>query len=55
MGDPDALFTIQAIMTQYDTSYQTARTDLLGLAKKGFLQKRKVGKEFCFIPIPLRK
>jgi len=32
--------------------YQTARTDLLDLAEKGLLVKRKLGRTFYFHPAP---
>ncbi|OGS18157.1 MAG: hypothetical protein A3J83_03140 [Elusimicrobia bacterium RIFOXYA2_FULL_40_6] len=47
---PNDVCTIKFIMNAYGTVYQTARTDLLQLTKKGFLDKKKRGKEFIFIP-----
>ncbi|MBD3768440.1 MAG: Fic family protein, partial [Gammaproteobacteria bacterium] len=42
-------FTIEAHRTKHGTSYQTARTDLLGLSDQyGLLEKRKHGKGFVF-------
>ncbi|MFA6329269.1 MAG: Fic family protein [Candidatus Micrarchaeia archaeon] len=42
--------TIQEMQERYRTTYQTARTDLLKLAKMGYLHKLRRGKEFVFIP-----
>lgn len=41
--------TIREIMQQYNTVYETARTDLLHLADLGYLKKEKRGREFVFI------
>lgn len=46
----DAVYSIQYIQNMYDIVYQTARADLLSLEKDGFLEKRKIGKKFVFIP-----
>jgi Fic family protein len=47
---PDAMYTIEEHKNYHGTVYQTARTDLLQLATKGFLKKEKQGKEFIFLP-----
>ena len=47
---PDASYTIQAHKIMHGVVYQTARNDLLDLARKGLLRKEKQGKEFVFLP-----
>lgn len=42
------LYSIQNHKNLHQITYQTARTDLLGLAQKGFLNKIKDGKKFYF-------
>ncbi|MDO9034976.1 MAG: Fic family protein, partial [Methanoregula sp.] len=42
-------FTIREIMQQYNTVYETARTDLLHLADLGYIVREKRGREFVFI------
>jgi len=37
-------------MSKFDVVYETARTDLLILAKMGLLIKEKRGKEYFFSP-----
>ena len=45
----EKVFTIEAHRHKHSTSYQTARTDLLGLSDQyGLLEKRKQGKGFMF-------
>ncbi|MBE0494647.1 MAG: Fic family protein [Thiomicrospira sp.] len=45
----EKVFTIEAHRHKHGTSYQTARTDLLGLSDQyGLLEKRKQGKGFMF-------
>ncbi|MEK6576717.1 MAG: Fic family protein, partial [Nitrospirota bacterium] len=46
---PDFVYTIESHKNSHNTSYQTARTDLLTLAKKGYLEKIKSGRAFHFI------
>ena len=36
-------------MTTYSVAYATARSDLLSLEKLGYVEKRKIGKEFIFL------
>lgn len=45
---PDALYTIQGHRTSHGVTYQTARADLLYLARKGLLTKHQRGKKFEF-------
>ena len=49
MEKSDEYFTIREIMQQYNTVYETARTDLLHLADLGYLIREKRGREFIFI------
>src|SRR3989338_8523373 len=41
--------TINEMQERYNITYQTARTDLLGLSKEFYLHKIKKGKQFLFI------
>ena len=43
--DPEFSITIKEIQNRFNTVYQTARTDLMGLEKFGFIQKRTIGKK----------
>lgn len=47
---PDARITIEGHQTSHRVVHQTARTDLLGLVGRGFLQQTKVGKKLYFAP-----
>lgn len=46
---PDAVYTIEAHKNYHGVVYQTARTDLLQLASKGFLKREKQGREYVFV------
>lgn len=46
---PDFIYTIESHKNSHNVTYQTARTDLLTLAKKGYLEKTKAGRAFGFI------
>jgi Fic family protein len=41
--------TVKEMQERYKITYQTARTDLLGLAELGYLYKHTKGKQFFFI------
>ncbi len=49
MQNPTKLFTIKEISETYAVVYQTARTDLFLLEKKGFITKKLAGKTFVFL------
>jgi Fic family protein len=49
---PATMFTYRSHATSHNVTHATARKDLLALAEMGFLQKRKRGKEFVFLPAP---
>ena len=49
MEQSNEYFTIREIMQQYNTVYETARTDLLHLAYLGYIVREKRGREFVFI------
>ncbi len=49
MEHSDEYYTIRQIMATYHIVYQTARTDLLYLVKRGYLIKEQRGREFVFI------
>jgi Fic family protein len=48
---PHDVFTIEVHSNVHGVTYQTARTDLLGLKDMGLLQMRKEGKKFAFTPV----
>jgi Fic family protein len=48
---PDKQFTIDAHRRAHDISYQTARTDLLGLVNEELMDQYKQGKSFHFVPV----
>ena len=45
---PGAVYTVRGHRNSWKVTYQTARTDLLGLEKIGLFLKAKKGKEFLF-------
>ncbi len=47
---PDAEYTFRSHMTSHRIVYESARTDLLDLAQRGFLVQRKLGRAFVFRP-----
>jgi len=49
MSKNDRPITINEVQERYNITYQTARTDLLGLAKLGYLHKHTRGKQFIFL------
>jgi len=49
---PNARYTIKSHQTSHDIVNATARTDLLDLVDGGFLEKKKMGREFVFYPHP---
>ncbi len=50
LENPDRLYTIACHGSVHSVTYECARRDLLGLAKKGFLIITKKGREFIFVP-----
>ncbi len=46
----DARYTFRSHMTSHGVTYQTARTDLLGLAAKGLLVRHEIRRTFYFSP-----
>jgi Fic family protein len=48
LKNPNHLYDIQSHQTSHGVTYQTARTDLLGLEELGLLTKFKRGKAFIF-------
>jgi Fic family protein len=51
LSHPDAQLTPQSHMQAHGAVYETARSDLLRLVRKGFLDKFKSGKGFIFSPV----
>ncbi|MBM3992841.1 MAG: Fic family protein [Planctomycetes bacterium] len=50
--DPDTFFTYESHATAHQVTLATARTDLLGLEKKGLLVGNRVGRRFHFVAPP---
>ncbi len=48
---PHQRYTIASHRTSHQVTYQTARTDLLDLAEKQLLEKRKRSRTFVFVPV----
>lgn len=49
LKNPGKTFSIDVHRRAHDVSYQTARTDLLGLVEEGLLQQHRQGKAFMFV------
>jgi predicted transcriptional regulator of viral defense system len=47
---PDSIYTIRSQGTTYSVSYETARSDLLRLEKRGLLNRVAEGREFHYRP-----
>lgn len=47
---PDASYSFQSHATSHGVTHETARNDLLPLAKMGFLEQRRQGRRYSFIP-----
>ena len=52
LRDANADFLIAGHQRKQSVTYQTARTDLLGLAELGLLAMRRDGKSYRFLPVP---
>ena len=48
---PHQAYTIESHMNSHNISYQTARTDLLGLKERGVLSMKTRGKLMVFSPV----
>lgn len=46
----NGLYTVQSHQTSHGVSYETARSDLRELVAQGFLELRKSGRAFVFVP-----
>jgi Fic family protein len=51
IGDSAALFTIESHRASHDVAYATARSDLLDLVRRGYLEQHRQGKSFAFLPV----
>lgn len=49
LKQPEKPISIKEIVTTYNVAYATARSDLFKLEKLGYVEKKKVGKEFIFV------
>ena len=52
LKNPDKLFTIEVHRRTHDVSYQTARSDLLGLVEARLMSQQRLGKAFVFVARP---
>jgi Fic family protein len=52
LKNPGKVFTIEVHRRTHDTSYQTARADLIALAEAGLMEQRREGKAFVFTARP---
>lgn len=52
LSHPGAEFQIRQHQTSHRVVYQTARTDLLDLVQRGYLEQELRGKAFIFVPAP---
>ena len=50
LSHPDYTYTIRRHMNTHGVVYQTARTDLFGLEKRGFFKTMKEGRTYVFVP-----
>jgi Fic family protein len=48
--EPHQRYTFQSHAMSHNVTHQTARTDLLALARAGLLERHKTGKQFVFSP-----
>ncbi len=48
---PGNRYDIKQHQTAHGITYQTARTDLLGLVAQGLFHKHKIGRAFCFLAV----
>jgi Fic family protein len=56
LKNPDARYTVEAHQRSHGVSYETARSDLLQLARSNILNKSKVGRAFAFyVPQDLKQ
>ncbi|MBN1622044.1 MAG: Fic family protein [Endomicrobiales bacterium] len=51
LANPGSHYTFKMVKNMFNVVYETARRDLFELVKKGFMEKRKVKREFYFIPV----
>jgi Fic family protein len=47
---PDAIYTFQTHAASHGVTHETARADLLPLVEKGFLEMRRQGRRYTFVP-----
>lgn len=50
LKNDDARYTVESHQRSHSISYETARSDLLSLAKDGLLDQAKIGRAFVFSP-----
>jgi Fic family protein len=51
VADHAIRYTLKFVRNTYNVVYETARTDLAKLVKKGFFEKKKIGREYYFVPV----
>jgi Fic family protein len=52
LKNPEKPFTIEVHRRTHDTSYQTARADLISLVEAGLMEQHRQGKAFVFTALP---
>ncbi len=52
LKSPGAEYTIKSHQNSHDVTYQTARTDLLGLNERGLLERTLLGRQYLFAAAP---
>lgn len=48
---PDQRFTFESHRMSHKVSFATSRSDLLDLWEKGFLERRRIGRQYVFFPV----
>jgi Fic family protein len=48
---PDAIYTFQTHAASHGVTHETARADLLPLVQEGFLEQRRQGRRYTFVPV----
>lgn len=51
LRDPHDRYTFASHARRFDVTYQSARTDLLDLAREGLLTREKIGRKYVFAPV----
>lgn len=52
LRQPESIYRIAEHQHKHQVTYQTARTDLLGIASEGLFEQQRHGRLFVFVPVP---